>query len=165
MKNETAKDIMRSPEVALSRDMTLDKVSDHLTRHNLPGAPVVDANKKPIGYVSEYDCLQQLMQSSYYCDNTSLVEDVMSTKLIVSGPDIPIIDLASLMNNSKVNVMPSKVITYFIECHVEAQCHFRRTHDVFGSFIFHILSPENVSFRLIGLVNRLRVQRIHQYLY
>ena len=106
MKNETAKDIMRSPEVALSRDMTLDKVSDHLTRHNLPGAPVVDANKKPIGYVSEYDCLQQLMQSSYYCDNTSLVEDVMSTKLIVSGPDIPIIDLASLMNNSKVNVMP-----------------------------------------------------------
>ena len=106
MKNETAKDIMRSPEVALSRDMTLDKVSDHLTRHNLPGAPVVDANKKPIGYVSEYDCLQQLMQSSYYCDNTSLVEDVMSTELIVSRPDIAVIDLASLMNTSKVNVMP-----------------------------------------------------------
>ena len=106
MKNETARDIMRSPEVALTIEMTLDKVSDHLTRHNLPGAPVVDENKKPIGYVSEYDCLQQLMQSSYYCDNTSLVEDVMSTTLIVSRPDIAIIDLASLMNTSKVNVMP-----------------------------------------------------------
>ena len=106
MKNETARDIMRSPEVALTIEMTLDKVSDHLTRHNLPGAPVVDENKKPIGYVSEYDCLQQLMQSSYYCDNTSLVEDVMSTTLIVSRPDIAIVDLASLMNTSKVNVMP-----------------------------------------------------------
>ncbi len=106
MKNETARHIMRSPEIALSVKMTLDKVSDHLTKHNLPGAPVVDSNKKPIGYVSEYDCLQQLMQSSYYCDNTSLVEDVMSTTLIVSRPDIAIIDLASLMNTSKVNVMP-----------------------------------------------------------
>lgn len=106
MDNKTAKDIMRSAEIALKPGMTLDRVSDHLTKHHLPGAPVVDENKKPIGYVSEFDCLRQLMQSSYYCDNTSLVEDVMSTELIISRPDIAIIDLASLMNNSKVNVMP-----------------------------------------------------------
>lgn len=106
MKNETARDIMRSAEISLDKEMTLDKVSDHLTKHHLPGAPVVDANKKPIGYVSEFDCLKQLMQSSYYCDNTSLVKDVMTTELIVSRPDIAIIDLASLMNTSKVNVMP-----------------------------------------------------------
>ena len=106
MQNQTARDIMRSAEIALKPGLTLDKVSDHLSKHHLPGAPVVDEDKKPIGYVSEYDCLQQLMQSSYYCDNTSLVEDVMSTKLIVSRPDIAVIDLASIMNNSKVNVMP-----------------------------------------------------------
>ena len=106
MATQTAKDIMRSAEIALKPGMSLDKVSEHLTKHHLPGAPVVDENKKPVGYVSEYDCLQQLMQSSYYCDNASLVEDVMSTELIVSRPDIAIIDLASLMNNSKVNVMP-----------------------------------------------------------
>jgi len=106
MAAQTAKEIMRPAEIALTPLMSLDKVSDHLTKHHLPGAPVVDDNMKPIGYVSEYDCLQQLMQSSYYCDNASLVEDVMSTSLIVSRPDIAIIDLASLMNTSKVNVMP-----------------------------------------------------------
>lgn len=106
MANKTARDIMRSADIALKPGMSLDKVSDHLTKYNLPGAPVVDQSKKPIGYVSEFDCLQQLMQSSYYCDNASLVEDVMSTVLIVSRPDIAIIDLASLMNTSKVNVMP-----------------------------------------------------------
>ena len=106
MATQTAKDIMRSAEIALKPGMSLDKVSEHLTKHHLPGAPVVDDDKKPVGYVSEYDCLKQLMQSSYYCDNTSLVEDVMSTELIVSRPDIAVIDLASLMNNSKVNVMP-----------------------------------------------------------
>jgi len=106
MASQTAREIMRPAEIALTPLMSLDKVSDHLTKHHLPGAPVVDENKKLIGYVSEYDCLQQLMQSSYYCDNASLVEDVMSTSLIVSRPDIAIIDLASLMNTSKVNVMP-----------------------------------------------------------
>jgi CBS domain-containing protein len=86
--------------------MTIDKVSDHLSKHHLPGAPVVNKSGELIGYISEYDCLQQLMQSSYYCDNASLVEDVMSTKLIMSRPDIALIDLASTMNASKVNVMP-----------------------------------------------------------
>ncbi len=106
MENITARNVMRRPDVALRRLMTIDKVSDHLTKHSLPGAPVVNKLGELIGYVSEYDCLKQLMQSSYYCDNASLVEDVMSTKLIMSRPDIALIDLASIMNSEKVNVMP-----------------------------------------------------------
>ncbi|MFT6389537.1 MAG: CBS-domain-containing membrane protein [Cellvibrionaceae bacterium] len=106
MENKTARTIMRRPEVALRRLMTIDKVSDHLTKHQLPGAPVVNKIGELIGYVSEFDCLQQLMQSSYYRHSTSLVEDVMSTKLIMSRPDISLIDLASTMNASRVNVMP-----------------------------------------------------------
>ena len=106
MDSITARSIMRKPEVALRRLMTIDRVSDHLSEHHLPGAPVVNKLGELIGYVSEYDCLQQLMQSSYYGDNASLVEDVMSTKLIMSRPDIALIDLASTMNANKVNVMP-----------------------------------------------------------
>jgi CBS domain-containing protein len=106
MENKTARTIMRRPEVALRRLMTIDRVSDHLTKHQLPGAPVVNKLGELIGYVSEFDCLQQLMQSSYYRDSPSLVEDVMTTKLIMSRPDIALIDLASTMNASRVNVMP-----------------------------------------------------------
>ncbi|MGK0373841.1 MAG: CBS domain-containing protein [Arenicella sp.] len=106
MENKTARTIMRRPDVALRRLMTLDKVSDHLTKHQLPGAPVVNKLGELIGYVSEFDCLQQLMQSSYYRHSTALAEDVMSTKLIMSRPDIALIDLASTMNASRINVMP-----------------------------------------------------------
>jgi CBS domain-containing protein len=106
MENKTARTIMRRPEVALRRLMTIDRVSDHLTKHQLPGAPVVNKMGELIGYVSEFDCLQQLMQSSYYRHSPSLVEDVMSTKLIMSRPDIALIDLASTMNASRINVMP-----------------------------------------------------------
>ncbi|GAA6139564.1 CBS domain-containing protein [Arenicella sp. 4NH20-0111] len=106
MDTKLARSIMRGLDVALKPGVTLDRVSDHLTKYHLPGAPVIDASGALVGYVSEYDCLQQLMQSSYYCDNAALVEDVMSTKLITQPPTISIMDLASKMNADRINVMP-----------------------------------------------------------
>lgn len=105
METKTARTIMRTIDVCLNPTMTLDKVSDHLSMHHLPGSPVVDENGNGVGYISEYDCLQQLMQATYYCDKTSLAEDVMSHKLISTNPDISLIDLASKMNESKLNVI------------------------------------------------------------
>ena len=106
MNAKTARDIMRSVNVALKREMSLDRVSDHLTNHGLPGAPVVDDTGGLIGYVSEYDCLKALLQSSYYSDNSALVEDVMSTKPIMANPDLTTHDLAAQFNEHKVNVLP-----------------------------------------------------------
>lgn len=105
MDTKTARTIMRTLDVCLKPTMSLDKVSDHLSLHHLPGAPVVDETGTGIGYISEYDCLQQLMQATYYRDKTSLAEDVMSHKLISTNPDISLIDLASKMNESKLNVI------------------------------------------------------------
>lgn len=106
MVNKTVRMIMRSTNICLSPKMSLDLVSDHLTKNQLPGAPVIDENQNPIGFVSEYDCLKQLMQSTYYCDNTALAEDVMSKKLISTTPDLALMDVASQMNENKVNVAP-----------------------------------------------------------
>jgi len=106
MSNKLARDIMRSTHVCLQADMHLDQVSDHLTKHKMPGAPVVDSEQHVIGFVSEYDCLEKLLQSTYYCDNTALASDVMSVNIIATTPDITLIDLASELNKNKVNVMP-----------------------------------------------------------
>lgn len=105
MDTKIARTIMRPVGACIDPMMTLDKVSDHLSKHHLPGAPVVDQAGNGIGYISEYDCLQQLMQATYYCDKTSLAEDVMSPNLISTNPDICLIDLASKMNESKLNVI------------------------------------------------------------
>lgn len=114
MTNKTVRTIMQSTHMCLSPKMNLVLVSAHLSKHNLPGAPVIDENHNPIGYVSEYDCLEQLLQSTYYCDNTALAEDVMTKKLITTRPDLTLIDVASQMNENKVNAAPvienSKVI-------------------------------------------------------
>lgn len=106
MPNQRTRDIMRHSGVCLKANMLLDQVSDHLSRYHMSGAPVIDDEQKLLGFASEYDCLERLMQSSYYCDNTVQVSDVMSTEVISTSPTITIIDLASEMNKNKVNVMP-----------------------------------------------------------
>lgn len=106
MTSKTVRTIMRPTTMCLSPEMNLMHVSDHLSKHNLPGAPVTDNNHNPVGFVSEYDCLEQLLQSTYYCDNTALAKDVMSTKLITTSAELTLIDVASQMNENKVNVAP-----------------------------------------------------------
>lgn len=103
METKTARSIMRSTDCCLSPDMTLDKVSDHLTQHQLPGAPVTDASGAAIGFVSEYDCLEQLMQANYYCDATAMAKDVMSKELISLSPELQLMDVAKELNTRKIN--------------------------------------------------------------
>ncbi len=105
METKTARTIMRSKDACLDADWTLDKVSDHLSKHQLPGAPVIDQRGAPIGFVSEYDCLEQLQQANYYCDNTAMAKDVMSLDLHAIGPDVQLMDVASELNRNKLNVM------------------------------------------------------------
>jgi len=98
---------MRPTDVCLGPTLTLDKVSDHITKHNLTGTPVIDEDENLLGFVSEYDCLKELVQSAYYCDNTSMAEDVMTkTNLTTVRPDMSLMDLASEMNKNTINVVP-----------------------------------------------------------
>ncbi len=106
MHTKQARSIMRPKEISLKLGMTLDQVSDHLTMYQLPGSPVIDDSGSLVGYVSEYDCLKQLMQSSYYHVSAQLVEDVMTTSTITCKASTSLIDLASEIVRVKVNVMP-----------------------------------------------------------
>lgn len=105
MDTKTARTIMRSADACLQPDWTLDKVSDHLTKHQLPGAPVVDAAGTAVGFVSEYDCLKQLMQANYYCDNTAMAKDVPSVDVHSISPEVQLMDVASAINNIHLNVI------------------------------------------------------------
>ena len=106
MSDKLVRDLMQATHACITPEMDLIHVSEHLSRYQLPGAPVIDKQHQALGFVSEYDCLEQLMQSSYYCDNTSLAKDVMSTSLITATPELKAINVASIMNDNKVNVLP-----------------------------------------------------------
>lgn len=105
MANKTVRDVMRPLDVCVDPKMTLDQVSEHLAVHCLTGTPVLDEQKMLIGFVSEYDCLGQLLQSAYYSDNTAMVLDVMSKKNITADANLTLIDCGNKFSEEKVNVM------------------------------------------------------------
>lgn len=72
--------------------------------HKISGVTVVDENKKPVGILSELDCLRAILSGSYYQEEvgTILVKDHMTTGVLETvGPDEQIIDVALSMLDHK----------------------------------------------------------------
>jgi FOG: CBS domain len=67
MESITVKDYMNKRPVTFSPDMPLSSALEKLLRSQQTGGPVVDANKRLVGFISEQDMLQQLLRDSYHC--------------------------------------------------------------------------------------------------
>ena len=57
MPNQTATDIMARSELTLSPETDIYRVIQLLLKHRLSGAPVVDAEGRLVGILTEMDCL------------------------------------------------------------------------------------------------------------
>ncbi|MBU2706843.1 CBS domain-containing protein [Zooshikella marina] len=84
----------------------LKVVLDRLMRDHLSGLPVINEDKEVIGFVSEQDCIKQVLQSSYFCDQNAIVNDVMRTDVLTVSPKEDIINLAQQMIAHKPKVYP-----------------------------------------------------------
>ena len=77
-----------------------------LGKHRVSGAPVVDKGDNIIGFVSEQDCLKQLLLGSYHCDQPNLVDDVMHTDVLTVQAHDSILDLGEKMLGAKPRIYP-----------------------------------------------------------
>ncbi len=97
---------MNSTPTKILAGTELGQVVTILADNQVSGAPVVSANNRVIGFVSEQDCLKQLLLGSYHCDQPALIEDVMRTDVASVKSGDSIIDLAELMNDRKPKIYP-----------------------------------------------------------
>ena len=90
------RDYMTTNLVVFHPDTELFKAIDHLLRHSISGAPVVDARGKLVGLLSEVDCLKGILSGSYY-DYESLggeVSEYMTTEVDVVDADQDILAIS-----------------------------------------------------------------------
>lgn len=59
-------DYMTKDLITFSPDQSVMEVIETLIQHKISGGPVVDANNKLLGIISEGDCIKQLNESRYY---------------------------------------------------------------------------------------------------
>lgn len=91
------KDYMNRFPHAVRNDATVRDVISMLMKAQIPGAPVVDPNKNIVGFVSEQDCIREMLNDTFYCEESPCVTSVMKTEVKTVPPDASIVELAEQM--------------------------------------------------------------------
>ena len=84
----------------------LTEVVELFNKHHINSAPVVNKINEVIGLVAASDSLQALLSGSYYCDQPTLVNDVMTKKVTTISPQDTIIDVAIRMKKEAFSAYP-----------------------------------------------------------
>ncbi|ACJ29504.1 CBS domain protein [Shewanella piezotolerans WP3] len=106
MDSINVKEHMDRHPVMLSPSMSLATAVEKLLDNKKLGAPVVDADGKLVGFLSQQDCLAVMLKSSYHCDLTAIVKDCMRTDVLSVEPNTSVLALAEQMLGPKPKVYP-----------------------------------------------------------
>jgi len=82
------------------------EVAAMLLKHKISGAPVVDAEGKLVGVISEKDCIKALLRAVHHRVPFSVVSDVMTTELITITEDTHIMTMADLFTRHAIRRLP-----------------------------------------------------------
>ena len=78
-----------------------------LGERDLSGMPVVDADNRVVGILTERDCVRTALQSGYFDESTGSVADFMTPAPITTvTPDDSLIDVAQLFAESPFRRCP-----------------------------------------------------------
>ncbi len=91
------KDYMDRNPHAIANDATVKDVVMVLLEAKITGAPVVDAQKNLVGFVSEQDCIEEMLNDTFYCEEPPPVTQVMSTEVRTVSPLSSIVEIAEKM--------------------------------------------------------------------
>ena len=81
MRPRAVKDIMTKRLVTFRSETNVLEAINILLKNKISGAPVLDENGNIIGVLSEIDCMETLIQDSYYNESRGSVSEYMSEKV------------------------------------------------------------------------------------
>ncbi|SET41994.1 CBS domain-containing protein [Marinobacter segnicrescens] len=106
MRSLKASDIMWNHIEPVRLGAPLPVVVKHLLQNHVTGLPVVDKDRKVVGFVSEQDCIHALLVSNYHGEGEPSVDDVMKREPVTISPEMSVVDLAQNLGHGKPKVYP-----------------------------------------------------------
>ena len=101
--------IMTDELVALSPDMSVIRAMRVLVTNRISGAPVLDADRRLVGIVSEFDCLRVLTSGQFSQDayeEDERVGAIMTTEVATVSPDLDLFSIAHRFLERRVRRLP-----------------------------------------------------------
>jgi CBS domain-containing protein len=99
-------DYMNQRPVTFTSNMPVAEAVERLLQTKQTGGPVIDAQNKVIGFLSEQDCLVQMIESSYYREQVAHVKDIMKIEVLAIKPYTSVIELAQKMITERPKIYP-----------------------------------------------------------
>ena len=124
---KTAADVMTRGVRTIPAEATLRETAEMLSIHHISGAPVVDADGRMIGIITESDLMnsprkraamphvaafgvflapEETLQRIYHDGATLLAEEVMTPDPITAPPDATLRELSQIMTKRHINRIP-----------------------------------------------------------
>ena len=90
----TVREFMSTDVVTLRPEMDVLAAVHVLIRHKISGAPVVDADKKLVGMLTERDCMRVALDAAFHQQSGGTVAEFMISNVVVVDADESIITTA-----------------------------------------------------------------------
>lgn len=100
------KDYMDHNPHAISETASLAEAVELLSEYCVMGAPVVDENANVVGFISEQDCIQELLNDSYYYEDPPSVTKMMSSEVISFSSNSSILEVAQFIIDKELRNFP-----------------------------------------------------------
>jgi CBS domain-containing protein len=77
-----------------------------LLENNIIGVPVVDKDNNLVGYLSEQDCIEEMLNDAFYCEEPGAVSKVMQKEVLSVTPSTSIVELAQTIIKNRPKNYP-----------------------------------------------------------
>lgn len=106
IKSIKVRDYMTRQLITLKPDTDLFAAINRLLENRISGAPVVDAQGRLIGMLSEGDCLRSILSGAYYDSIGGIVADCMTSNTDSVSPETDIIEVSQLFLQGRRGRIP-----------------------------------------------------------
>ncbi len=97
---------MNKHPVKFTEEMSVAEAVEKLLDTHQTGGPVVNQSNQLVGFLSEQDCLGQMIESSYYREQVARVKNIMRQDVLSIKPYSSVIELAQMMVKEKPKIYP-----------------------------------------------------------
>ncbi|WP_027330899.1 CBS domain-containing protein [Marinimicrobium agarilyticum] len=100
------RDYMQRNTHAISVNSNTAEVVERLLKSGMTGVPVIDDREYVVGFVSEQDCIKEMLNGAFFCDEPPSVRTVMTTEVLTVTPSTSIVEMAQTMLHQKPKNYP-----------------------------------------------------------
>ncbi len=91
------KDYMDNDPHAVHVTANVRDVVKSLLKAGVIGCPVIDDKENVVGFVSEQDCIKEMLNDAFYCEEPPAVSVVMHSDVLTVSPSTSIVEIAQTM--------------------------------------------------------------------